>query len=211
MAGRPKLRAMLHELEKRTRADFEDDSSTHLDYLCTWIQSGRTMVELAKEITKAGGVGDISPDMIRRQMVTAFPKEADRRIAAARTIGAHAQVDHARDIIDGADEFSREALAKAKMQADIRTWSASRANKAELGNGGDINISINHNELHLDSMRVRKLELDQLKRHRELEAAPHARLVSAESSAYTGVDDITDVIAEVCDDANSLDQLGLGM
>lgn len=151
MSGQPKKRAMIAELTRRAAEELEDGEK-HLEYVVQWVEAGKTITELAKDI----GV-DCTPEMISRYLYKTWPDTAGVALAKARSQGAHGMVDRALEILDDAPTHDREHLTKAKMRADGRLWVAERWNKNELGRSPDTVVNINHNTLHLDAMRKRAL------------------------------------------------------
>lgn len=188
MAGRPRQRAMIAALERRTRDTFEDTESTHIDYVCEWTESGRNLTELVAELTLEAKQGELSVGMLRRYLTGTWPN-LDARLATARAAGAHAKVEDAQKIIDATtDDMSREALSRAKMKADVRLWHAERGNKADLGRGADVQVVINHNTLHLDAMRQRAVVKAELK----LMRAP-ALEVTKEECSFVVCDEVSEI------------------
>ena len=62
MAGKPKRRAMIAELEKRTRQRFDENEEgehTPLDYVCDYIEDRGTLIGLA--VTSVTNLGLLSP------------------------------------------------------------------------------------------------------------------------------------------------------
>lgn len=141
---------MIDELTRRAHEEIGDEAMP-LDYAEAWIASGKTILALAEELTRATG------EQIMRERLTRYLHEqenADSRLSRARARGAHAMVEDALTIADTPME-TREEIAQAKLRTDVRTWIAERWNREELGarNGPQINVSIG--ALHLDALRVR--------------------------------------------------------
>jgi hypothetical protein len=210
MAGRPKHKALFTQLELRTRDRFEDETSTHLDYVCEWVSSGKTLTVLAEEITTAGQVGEIDTGMLRRYLLRNWPADTDPRLNKARRAGAHTMVEEARKLIDDtSDGATRDQLQRAKLRGDVRMWTAERWNKEELGKAPDIALTINHNTLHLDALRQRAVaRVTPVKETVSVAsgAAP-ARLIGVEvtqNESEAEVVDITEDIGFEALEANSL-------
>jgi hypothetical protein len=73
MAGRPRQRAMVLELEQRTRIHFLDDEHTALDYVEEWQTEGGTLLELAEEISRAARIEpEVSAEQITRWLSSQF-------------------------------------------------------------------------------------------------------------------------------------------
>lgn len=151
MAGRPKQRALVAELARRA-AEMDTDDATPLDYVCDWVASGRTMLELSKDITDKVAM-DITREMLSRY-VYGLEEGAAEKVAAARQRGAHALVEDAKHLVDNSPE-TREGIAKAGKQAEIRTWLAERFDRASFGAPKQQAAPVTVNILHLDAMRQR--------------------------------------------------------
>ncbi len=154
MAGKPKQKVLIRCLLARAVEELEEDATT-LDYVVSWIESGRTMIELSKALTEDAGE-DITDRYVTRYLMNAYGDEYTGRVAAARRIGAFAMVDQAIDIVDEAPTFDKTSLAKAVARANVRQWTAERFNRKELGapkDAGTTNITIN--SLHIDALRAR--------------------------------------------------------
>lgn len=152
MPGQPLRRAIHAELLRRAKDELGDDANA-LDYGEYWTASGRTMTALANTVAHKAGM-TVSREMVRRAIYSdeSEPGEAERRLRLARTRGAHAMVDDAKDIIDGSI-VHRDHLAKSKLQADIRERIASKWNREEWGETKQPALTINVASLHLDSLR----------------------------------------------------------
>lgn len=160
MAGRPKRRVLMGELERRTREEFADESgeciATHLDYAVSWVASGKTIRALAEDIAATLGES-MSREFVSRYFHTAFGDEANQRLTEARARGAHALVEEAQAIVDAAPE-QREALQKAKMRADMRTWLSERWNREEFGAPKGAHLQIDVAQLHINAMRAHSVK-----------------------------------------------------
>lgn len=197
MAGNPKKRAMIAELEKRTKEECEP-GSTHLDYVVDWVAGGKTMVELAADIKDTINV-EVSNMMLSKYIHLTWPETAGPALAAARKRGAHNLVAEAMGIADDAPN-DRDAIRKAKLRSDVRLWAAERWNRDELGRAPEVQLNVNVNNLHLDAMRVRTLQPAK-------DAAPslpvaRAYLGAPEDQSAAGTIDAT--IVEEGDEPNSL-------
>jgi hypothetical protein len=154
LAGKPKQKVLIRVLLARA-VDELDDKATTLDYVVSWIESGRTMIELSKALTEDAGE-EISDRYVSRYLHDTYGDEYAGRVGAARRIGAFAMVDQAIDIVDEASTFDKTHLAKAVARANVRQWTAERFNRKELGapkGEGTTNITIN--SLHIDALRAR--------------------------------------------------------
>jgi hypothetical protein len=193
MAGRQRRKEMAWELERRLAewTQTQDEGSYDvLDYACSWVASGHTLTKLTDEISETLK-WDISRDMLMRYLKDGRP-DAARRLEQARLDGAHGMVDQGIKIIDDASTADKEQLMKAKMQAEIRQWTAERWNRKELGRAPEVQITVNNNTLHIDAMRTRQVQLSNHEERVLEPAQSRARLIDAKSLAHD-----EDVIADV--------------
>jgi hypothetical protein len=80
-------------------------------------------------------------------------------LAQAKKACAEALVEQSMEILDDADE-TREAIAKAKAQADTRQWMAAGMDRAAWRDANpQVNVQVNMPQLHLDALRARAIEL----------------------------------------------------
>lgn len=163
VAGRPRLRAAQLELETRAQAMRDEGrfDATELDYAVEWCENGGTLASLAEDMSQSPYVSvDIERAQVLRALHEKFGREeVTRRINEARPVSAHVLVEQAISIADKLSttaEVSREDVARAKLQADVRTWAAQRWNPKELGdNGKGAGLTLNVQNLHLDALRSR--------------------------------------------------------
>lgn len=211
MAGRPRRRAMIAELTRRCIEEYDGDGERHLDYVAEWVEDGKTILELAKDMSESiprsdelGSI-EIKGAWITRHLINQHGKVAyDQRMKEARTISSYAMLDDARDIADDDTLNDRDKIARAKLRIDQRQWTAERFNK-ELGTKHvDVNANMNVQSMHLDALRARsiaKAEARALTSESEAaeDIAPARAFISsgAESSIYElSQDVITDVIVD---------------
>lgn len=147
---------MIAELERRTRAHFEDDTSTHLDYVCAWVESGKTMLALSKELAAAAGYADMLPGMLGRYLRAEWGADVTPKLANARTIGAHGLVDEAMEISDEGVEAAPDA-ARARNRIAARQWAGERWGREDYGTkpAGGAHVTLNLGFLHLSALRAR--------------------------------------------------------
>lgn len=155
---------MIAELSKRALEDC-GDAEAHLEYVVDWVKGGKTLVELASDLSSSlnmrividGSIfEDITARMITKHLNAKFPDEAGVALAAARREGAHGMVAQAMQIADEVPA-DREQIAKAKLRVDTRLWAAERWNRDELGKAPEVALQLNINALHLDAMRVQRI------------------------------------------------------
>lgn len=60
--------------------------------------------------------------------------------------------DEAREIVDSVPE-TREAIAKAKLASDMRTWLAGKWNREQYGEQKPSSVQISIGQLHIDALR----------------------------------------------------------
>lgn len=151
MAGRPKRKAMVAELERLTRAEFGEEPATHLDFVVEWTESGRMINELLDLLSVAAG-DEVKRSMLMRYLNDTFDG-AERRVADARVEGAHALVEDAFEVLEdvGAD---KDQVARAKAQAEMRQWLAGKWNRGAYGEPkAGVNVQLNLGSAFLDSLR----------------------------------------------------------
>jgi hypothetical protein len=147
MAGQPKRRAMLAELERRTREELGDES-THLDYAEYWLESGKTMYDLARSISGALGMQVMYASLNR--YIESLSENARDRLSHARARGAHPLVEQAISITSR--KIVKEDVPLAKLRADTRLRVAAMWNRDEFG-AKPSQVNINLNTLHIDALR----------------------------------------------------------
>lgn len=153
---------MVHALDNRTRELFEGDRErTHLDYVCAWVESGRTMLDLSRELLKEAGIKDMLPSMLGDYLRRTWPDDlgaasANYRLVAARRVGAHAKAEGTEDIAAEMVGDSADA-ARQRNRIGAAQWLAERWNKEELGvnKGPQVQLNVSVRDLHLDAMRAR--------------------------------------------------------
>lgn len=124
------------------------------DVLLSRVAGGELLREIAESIGRTIGQY-ISPATLSA-WINRTP-ELKRRLAEARKDAASLLAEEAVGILDSADE-DRDALAKAKSQADIRTWLASKWDRQTFGNdAAQVNVSVSMGDYHLDALRHRTL------------------------------------------------------
>jgi hypothetical protein len=129
----------------------EPDPGSVLDYVVSEIESGTTPTKLAKSVSEDIGVS-VHRTTVLRCLTSVYGDEAVKRIAGARADGAHGLAEEALLIIDEA-KTERDALTKAKMQADARWQLAERWNRAEFGQPKQAAVQISIGTLHIDALR----------------------------------------------------------
>lgn len=142
---------MVAELTRRAIAELGEDAGP-LDYAEMWVASGNTILALANDLSAT-----LSVTFLREQVTRYLHsiEGAEERLTRARTRSARGLAEEALDIVDKASAESREALTKAKMQADVRHWMAERYDRDAFGQKQQTNVAISLNVLHLDALRAR--------------------------------------------------------
>lgn len=163
MSGKPRRRALIAELEHRTRDYFEvptgeASTATHLGYVVEYIRNGGTMKELAEEMSVTVGF-QVFGGQITTYLCEAFPEEAEHALINARARGAFALVDDSISIVD-APALDSVDVSRAASRARVRQWTAERFNRRELGAPSAPSVTISVGTLHLDALRApREAEL----------------------------------------------------
>ena len=149
MSGSPKYKRITAVIDKYTAEMFgEDADETPLDFLCVWLESGRTMIDLAETVAKdlgeivyaaqisqmgrkleaAGQAGAAGPPA--GQAEAAGPRGRKSRIDQARRWGAMSLAEQSLGFLDKATpKTARLAEARAKG----RQWLAERFDPERFG------------------------------------------------------------------------------
>ncbi len=154
MAGRARLQKVRKALLNEAARELGEDA-TALDYVVYRVENGTTLTDLASEVTALFDM-KVLPSFVREAAAYGHdPATVTERLTSARARGASAIVDEAKQLIDSVPK-DRDAIAKVKEQANIRTFIASRWNRQEWGEqkGPSVNVSIG--SLHIDALRSRK-------------------------------------------------------
>ena len=150
MAGRARSRAVLENLTQRG----EKDELTALEYVAQRVVDGGTVLEVAEEVQKDLKMTPaVSYGMVMRALgITNSAKEVDAVMTEARRKGAYAKVEKAERIADDV-ATDKDAIAKAKLRAEVRMWSAERTNRDTFGSAKAPTVQINIGDLHIDALR----------------------------------------------------------
>lgn len=156
MAGQPKKRAMIEELERRTREEFGVASTeTHVDYALEWVASGGTVFSLAESIAGAKGI------KLMRSTLDKYLRDLEPEWVSksrdARARGSHSMVEQAAALADTADTMDKDRVPGAKLKIDSKLKVAAMFNREEFGERKGNTLVVNVANLHLDAMRRRKL------------------------------------------------------
>jgi hypothetical protein len=145
---------MLDAIERRAADYFDNDpSQTALDYVACWIEGGRTINDLAEELTLELGYL-IHREWPAQQLRKQFGEQAvDRRLADARTLASHSMAEVAISIADAPVETTVD-VARAGNRIRARQWAAERWNPAQYGQQKQGNVTVNVNVLHLDMLKA---------------------------------------------------------
>jgi len=176
MAGRQKPKRIVTLLGRLAEEELDLDSPNALDYAVAWLADGKTVQQLADHLTKLAGEpvhrGWLTPVLLK------LAPNAEQQMNDARRRSSHALVEDAQAIVDtAAAEPTREGIAAAKVQADIRTWRAARYNRETFGDKATHSVEINLGQLHLDALRQRGA------RQAELQASATLALPNVSASA----------------------------
>jgi len=156
MAGRPKTRATLDALQALANEALGEGASA-LEYVTDRLASGERMIDLCDLLAKPQGTLDFTPSygMIQNALdmeASGKKQEVAAALSAARRQGAHAKVEEAEQIVDDVGA-NKDQIARAKLQAEIRTWAAARNNRDAYGDQKAAGVEINIGELHLGALQ----------------------------------------------------------
>lgn len=179
MTGRRRFHAVSDELEKRTKAAFEPEvgdevQPTTLDFVCYWIESGRTMKALAKELEDCLPF-DVDYGFLMRHLYKIYgDSTVDQRIDAARTKSADVYAEESLDITDERAQTPMDVNRNAS-RARSRQWLAEKWNAGKYGQKA-VTVQVSIGELHLNALRQVAAEKRQ---NSTLSAIGEARLLPA--------------------------------
>lgn len=163
MAGRARMLAISDELAKRVRDTFDpepdEEQPSSLDYVCHWMESGKTAKALAQDISNSLPFEFDYAAMMRYLRNSYGDTAVEGAMDAARARASHSLAEDAVDIVDKADRDSTSAVSKAAAQARSRQWMAERYNPARFGQKTQQNVAISVNVLHLDALRAKQAEV----------------------------------------------------
>lgn len=177
MAGQPRRRAVLLELQARATSEL-GEGATPLDYAEHYVAGGGTIVRLAADLKAQLGL-EISRELVSKALTSSEsePGEAEARLTRARARGAHALAEKGELGLEEAEVDERDVLAQAKALADYRLRLAAVWNRAEFGQDKGVNVAISFNASHLDVLRARATMV-----------APEAQQLAAGEEVISSVD-----------------------
>jgi hypothetical protein len=127
MAGRARTRAIIEELEKRTRQyfDTEDGPKTPLDYVCARVEDRTTVKAIAKELSDTLH-DDVTYDRVMAILRTQNGADAaDAAIDLARARASHSLAEESLEIVDAYADTTVD-VSRAASRARSRQWLAQR-------------------------------------------------------------------------------------
>lgn len=150
MAGRPKEQKLLQVLRKRAHEEVGPKASC-TDYVVAWIETGRTISELAASVA-----AEMGESCSRSWLSGVLNRRAEdkARIATARVEAAHALVEDAIKIADEPAESTVD-VQRNRLRAETRTKIASWWNREAYGDRATHQVSVDWGQLHLDALRRR--------------------------------------------------------
>lgn len=156
MAGRPKTQATLSALQARAVREL-GEGATALEYVSSVLSSGDRVIDLCDKLTKPKGPLNFTPSygMVQNALemeASGKKTEVSAALSEARRQGAHAKVETAEQIADDVSA-DRDQIARAKLQAEMRTWAAERNNREAYGSQKVSGLEINIGELHLGALQ----------------------------------------------------------
>jgi hypothetical protein len=166
MAGMPRTRALARALDRRVAKTFDlpediDDEAvqvpSHLDYVCLWVSSGKTMLELVKDLNASEGL-NLMPAMLGNYLRRYWP-DATARLDAAREEGSDYLGERSVEVGDERADTSAD-VGRLRVKASALQWLAGGWNRAKYGQGSKANVAVTVNmaEVHLDALRARSID-----------------------------------------------------
>ena len=150
---------MIAELDRMTREQLGDEGNV-LDFAVDWVESGKTVLQLAYAVSKnigleIDGVQEISRSMLERYLF-GLSDDANARLKAAQRPGARGLTDQSIEIADSAE--SKDDAATARVKVSARQWLAERWDRETFGTPKQAPVQINFGSIHLESLRRRSIE-----------------------------------------------------
>jgi hypothetical protein len=160
MAGHARRDAIMLELSRRMLETFgaDDDNEvqpTTLDYVCNWLENGKTLKSLASELD-AKLHAEVSPAMLQRVLERKHGEDiVVQGFDAARTRASHQYAEDALAIVDAPADTQVE-VSRAASRARSRQWLAEKYNARQFGSSKDVQVAINIGSLHLAALQAGK-------------------------------------------------------
>jgi hypothetical protein len=168
MAGRTKTRAARKELQRRAIEEL-GENATPLDLICELTENGKTLTDIATEVSAALGY-EVSRTLVRRAAFDGHSEEAaEQRLAQARARGAATLVEEGFAEAQ-ATPADKDQIAKQKLLNELRHYIAGVWNRQEYGQQRQAGVQVNIGTLHLDALRTTHL-IDNPMQHAEVIAA----------------------------------------
>jgi hypothetical protein len=156
MAGQPRKRAVIAELERRAA----QDDSTVLEYAEAWVAGGGTLFSLAKSVQKSLWPEEAQPGLVHRpppratveRYLFGLEEGAEQRLLRARSSSGSAMAEESVELADA--DYDKDGAPRVKNQIQARQWLAQRFNK-ELAEQKGPSVAISIGSLHLAALRQR--------------------------------------------------------
>jgi hypothetical protein len=188
MAGKPKRRAMIAELEKRTRQRFDENEEgehTPLDYVCDYIEDRGTLIGLAVDLSNKLGFAVSAPSITN--YLRAEYTESESRLSESRARASHLLAEESITLLDVDAETMVEA-SQRRDRSKARQWLAGKWNREMYESQKGVNVAISIGGLHLDALRARQAN-----------TLPAAHVTVSEPTSKPALTDGSTVDAEVID------------
>lgn len=121
-----------------------------VDYAVAWIESGETLVSLARKLTEGGTT--CSRGMLAEYLNNAEGDAGKQKLVAARKVGAHAHAEKALDDVEQAQ--TEDESRRAERTGRNRHWLAEKWNKEDFGKQPDVQIAISAGSMHLEALQA---------------------------------------------------------
>lgn len=154
MAGRARSKALRECLDSRAADYFDADDTPHtsLDYVCDWVESGKTLKELAADLTT-----ELEHDVPYARLIATLREQygettVEERLEASRVRASHPMAEEALSLVD-APADSNVDVSRAASRARTRQWLAEKWNRKAYGQDKGVSVSVSIGSLHLDALR----------------------------------------------------------
>jgi len=152
LAGTPKRWAIIKALRQLAVEHFEEPDASVLEYIGSWVASGKTKKALCEELSLALGWEPSNPALNLALETECGADTLDARLSLARKRSAQDLVDATVSLADSAP-LSPQDAQKVRNQIAARQWLAERRDRATFGTDKGASVHVTIGALHLDALR----------------------------------------------------------